>query len=81
MLEELITENLLIQNVYFEKYLNLIKDRGNSTAKTRQKHHIVPTSYFRYKNIPVDKSPGYIVMLDYRDYILAHYYLSLCSSS
>ena len=81
LLTDLSNEKIFIFNDYFIKYIDLIKNNTNTPRKIykTQKHHIVPKSYFKLNQIPVDNSCNNIVNLYYQDHILAHYYLSLCT--
>lgn len=70
----LLSLNFVYDNIYLEKYISLIimnKDRKFEKYRT-QKHHIIP----RYTGY-IDNST---VNLLYKDHILCHYYLALCSS-
>lgn len=78
----LIQKDLVIDNEYLEKYITLILNNLTtkiSKGKT-QKHHIIPKYYFRSKNIEVQEVNNLVNLL-YKDHILAHYYLSLCSKN
>ena len=85
------TENLFIENEYFDKYIELIKHNLSTTYikyKT-QIHHCVPRSYYRIKYSIKDykeaslrannDSNNILINLLFKDHILAHYYLSLCT--
>ena len=68
-------------NEYFEAYLDLINrnlDRVSEKYKT-QKHHIFPVSLSKIIGSQIDNSKSNLVNLLYKDHILAHYYLSLCT--
>ena len=82
MLEELINKNLILKNNYFYKYLDLITNyKCDLNSKIKQKHHIIPRSYYRHENLKCDDSKNNLIYLSYADHILAHYYLALCSTS
>lgn len=73
--------NFFIDNEYLDKYIELI-NTNLDTKKERFKtqcHHIIPRCWFVYNNLEVDNSKNNEVNLLYRDHILAHYYLALCS--
>ena len=73
---------IFYENDYLEKYVDLIesnRDRPKEKYKTN-KHHIVPQSYYKRYNIVVDNSDNNIINLLYKDHILAHYYLCLCTN-
>lgn len=78
----LLQKDLVIDNEYLEKYINLILDNLTTTmskGKT-QTHHIIPKYYFKSKNIKIQEDNNLVNLL-YKDHILAHYYLSLCSKT
>ena len=80
--EKLLSLNIVIDNSYLDFYCQLI-DNNRSTKKEKsktQKHHIIPRYYYRENNLEIDNSKENIVYLDYKDHILAHYYLCLCSN-
>lgn len=68
---------------FLDAYVELVlknQDTVDVTSKT-QVHHIIPRSYYELKKLPVDNSKTNLVTLLYKDHILAHYYLALCSTS
>lgn len=78
----LINIGLCIDNLYLEKYIDLIEQNRN-TKKERfktQKHHIIPRCFYKANGTKVDNSEKNTVNLSYRDHILAHYYLAMCTS-
>lgn len=80
-LDDLLDKNYIIENEFYIKYVNLIKDnliRCKEKYKT-QKHHIIPKCYFIYENIQIDDSKMNTVNLLYKDHILAHFYLAQCA--
>ena len=85
--QELKTKLLTIEDIYYnnylEKYINLILDNLN-TPKEKYKtqcHHIIPKCYFKNNNLSIDDSSNNKVNLLYKDHILAHYYLCLCTKN
>lgn len=70
-----------IDNEFFSLYCSLIENNLLTSCKRgiTQRHHIIPRYYFKRLNLPVDNSKENLVNLQYKDHILAHYYLSLCS--
>lgn len=83
MIETLIRDKLLntgffVENSYFEAYLSIISH--NDTTKYTERHHILPKSYFRLMHNKIDNTPENIVRLSFYNHILAHYYLSLCTT-
>ena len=80
--EKLIALNILEDNEYLNKYLSIIT---NNTKTLRlkyktQKHHIIPRAVFTHNKEPLDNSKSNIVNLEYKDHILAHYYLYMCAT-
>lgn len=68
-------------NEYLDKYCELIIN-NLKTKKEKYKtecHHIVPKCCFKLLQQNVDNSKKNKVNLLYKDHILAHYYLALCS--
>lgn len=74
-------EIFVTPNIYLDKYIDLIFSSRDVVAKKfqTQKHHIIPKSFFKLVGLSVDNSDNNTVNLLYRDHILAHYYLSLCT--
>ena len=72
--------NIFIENEYFKSYVQLINSNKNTKQKSfkTQKHHIIPQYYFKNNNVAVDNSKANIVNLQYKDHVLAHYYLINC---
>lgn len=76
-IEELLKTNLFIDNEYFRKYVDLMNESCDSGYF--EFHHIIPKSYFKRNNLPIDDSERNLKKLSIRNHIVAHYYLSLCS--
>lgn len=79
---KLLNTNYFIDNEYLNKYCELIELNKN-TKKERpktQSHHIIPVSYFKISKLPIDNSKENKVNLLYKNHILAHYYLCLCTN-
>lgn len=79
--EKLLQTNSVEGNSYLDLYIKLILDNLKTPKQINktQSHHIIPRSYFSHSNLDVDDSKENLVNLLYKDHILAHYYLSLCS--
>ena len=78
---KILSTKYFIDNEYLDKYCELIK-QNESTEKQENKtnkHHIIPRSYFKMLSLPVDNSAENLVHLLYKDHILVHYYLCLCT--
>lgn len=79
--EKLLETGIFKDNIYLEKYLDLINknlDTKRESFKT-QKHHVIPKYYYEYNGIPINNDNENCVNLLYKDHMLAHYYLALCS--
>jgi hypothetical protein len=79
--KKLLTLGIVENNEYLDKYLNNIIDNLKTLRlkyKT-QKHHIIPRAVFAHNKEPLDNSESNIVNLEYKDHILAHYYLYMCA--
>ena len=79
--EYLLGLDFLIDNDYLDKYVDLVI-RNQFTAyikNSTNKHHIVPKYYYCYNNLRVNNDNTNLINLLYRDHILAHYYLAMCS--
>ena len=71
-----------IDNEFLDKYVELI-NANRQTKKIKfktQAHHIIPRAYFKLYKQPLDNSHDNIVNLSYKDHILAHYYLTNCTT-
>lgn len=79
--KRLLTSLCLERNEYFEKYTNLILE--NISRKPvkflTERHHIIPSYYYKDLGIKKDNSVDNVVNLTFKDHVLAHYYLSQCS--
>lgn len=81
--KKLLDTDNFIDNKYLDLYVNLIMQNEYNVAikfKT-QRHHILPRYYYKLHNIPLDDSNNNVVNLLYKDHVLAHYYLSLCTKN
>lgn len=81
--ELLLQCNYFINNEYLDKYVELINENCNTCyiKNVTNNHHIIPKSYYKRLEIPIDNSSNNIVTLLFKDHVLAHYYLYLCSSN
>jgi hypothetical protein len=79
--EKLLKTGVIDDNEYLDLYVELIEN--NKTTKKQknktQRHHIIPRCYYQMMNLDIDNSNDNLVNLLYKDHLLAHYYLSLCS--
>lgn len=77
--ERLLTCELVYDNEYLNKYIELInKNLESQKVAGSQHHHIIPRFYFRDNKLEIDNSNDNIVNLSFADHVLAHYYLALC---
>lgn len=75
----LLDTGCVIENENLEKYIKIVTHPD--TEGYVERHHILPVSYFRLKNIPIDNSSTNIVTLSAYNHLLAHYYLYGCISN
>ena len=73
--------NMFIDNEYLQKYAQLVErhTRTGVRARVTNAHHIVPKAWFKLNKVCVDNSLINLVNLPYREHVLAHYYLCLCT--
>ena len=74
--QKLFATGLIEPNEAFEKYIYIVSNPD--TEGYVEKHHILPASYFRIKEIPIDNTKENFVTLSAYNHILAHYYLYRC---
>ena len=70
-----------IDNEYLKKYSILIEHNKRTPRRggLTNSHHIVPKSWFKINNKEINNSLTNLVNLMYREHVLAHYYLCLCT--
>lgn len=81
ILYKLKTLEYFVDNEYLLKYAQLVGTRriaGNRHTLTN-KHHIVPRSWYKLMCKEVDNSRANLITLTYREHVMAHYYLCLCT--
>lgn len=71
-----------VDNEYLEKYCRLIEQNTTTYQRSRvtNSHHIIPKAWFKIHSLPVDNSLQNLVNLVYKNHVLAHYYLCLCTT-
>lgn len=82
MKDLLLKTGYFIDNEYLDSYVKLVE--SNAVAESSvgtQIHHILPRCYFLLINESIDNTKENLVVLSYKDHILAHYYLALCTKS
>ena len=81
LMEKLSNTTYFVDNEFLSKYVVLVE--RNKITKQRNgltnSHHIIPRYWFKMNGVEVDNSPSNLVNLPYREHILAHYYLCLCT--
>ena len=79
--EYLLGTGYYLNNEYFDKYVELLvtSEQQQVVKHITQQHHIIPRHYFTEKELPVDNSAQNIVILNYKDHMLCHLYLSGCT--
>ena len=80
--ESLLNSTGFVDNEFLDLYVRLVErnTRTPQRARITNKHHIVPKSWFNINKKVVDNSISNLVNLVYRDHVLAHYYLCLCTT-
>ena len=70
-----------IDNEYLDKYVQLVERNRRTSRKGKNinSHHIIPRSWFKLNGLSIDNNPTNLVNLEYRNHVLAHYYLCLCT--
>ena len=81
--ENLLTTGIVKENEYLDKYCNLIVENAKTKYQVHktQSHHIIPKYYCKVHCPSLIKDRTNKVNLLYKDHILAHYYLALCSAN
>lgn len=81
--EYLLIKRQFVDNEFLDKYCTLVQRnyKTSQRAGCTNKHHIVPRAWFKLNDQPVDNSVSNLVNLQYRDHVLAHYYLALCTEN
>ena len=76
------SQEYFIDNDFLQKYCQLIERHRRTPVRARSthKHHIIPKSWFKLTNSVINNDLNNLVNLPYREHILAHYYLCLCTS-
>ena len=71
-----------IDNEYLKNYCRLVEThrRTKVIPKLTNKHHIVPKSWFKLTKKEINNELNNLVNLPYREHVLAHYYLCLCTT-
>lgn len=72
-----------VQNEYLKKYTTLVSRHIGAKPHRgmTNKHHIIPKSWFKINKKPIDNDPSNLVVLPYREHVVAHYYLCLCTDN
>lgn len=65
-------------NQHFVAMMNIINKARLFPPKSGHKHHIIPKSWFKMNNLPVDNSEENLVLLSLEDHQKVHKLLILC---
>ena len=79
--ENLLKINLVVDNEYLDKYVELIINNYYTESKKfiTNSHHIIPRCYYKHNHMLVDNNSRNKVNLLIKDHLLAHYYLYKCA--
>lgn len=79
----LLETGIVVDNEYLDAYCELIQANNDTEiiVHQTQSHHIIPRYYFKTVDNSLETDPKNKVNVLYKDHILAHYYLALCSST
>ena len=80
--QTLLNHNGFIDNEYLDLYCRLVERNGRTPIRhsVTNSHHIIPKSWFKLNKQTVDNTQSNLVNLVYREHVLAHYYLCLCTT-
>lgn len=81
LIDKLKSLEYFVDNEYLQKYSRLVETHSHlgSRKSLTNEHHIVPRSWFKLMGQEVDNSSHNLVTLTYREHVLAHYFLCLCT--
>lgn len=71
----------IVDNEFLDKYVQLI-ERNRRTSRFNHNmntHHIIPKSWYKLHDKTIDNTISNLVNLTYRNHVLAHYFLCLCT--
>ena len=71
-------EEVCEYNQHFVAMMNIINKARLFPPKSGHKHHIIPQSWFKMNNLPVDNSEENLVLLSLEDHQKIHKLLVLC---
>lgn len=79
---KMLETGLVLDNEYLKAYCELIETEALDSAITFKTncHHIIPKCFYPYLQRPVDNSATNLVHLLHKHHLLAHYYLTLCTT-
>jgi len=74
----LLNSGVFVNNEYLDKYVCLLVDECTNYEQYKTaKHHIIPKSICKKKNIFAD-SENNIIILSHKNHIIAHFYIAMC---
>lgn len=80
--DDLLYTGYFIDNEYLNLYISLISNNVVEYEKFKTcKHHIIPVTYYKLEQIPINNEKNNLVCLTHYNHILAHYYLIFCTVS
>ena len=81
--DRLKSSKYFIDNFYLQKYIELISKhiKTKQVPKLTNKHHVIPKLWFKLNGLQVDNSISNLINIPYREHVLAHYYLCLCTTN
>lgn len=78
--QKLLSTNYFIDNDYLDQYVKLVSKSVEKSAFKTQSHHILPKTYFKTLNLPIDDTEDNLVELLFKDHVKAHYILKSCTT-
>lgn len=77
---KLLATGYFIDNDYLDQYVQLVSYSTEKSAFKTQCHHILPKTYFKSLDLPIDNSDDNLVELLFKDHVKAHYLLKKCTT-
>lgn len=82
MKEKLLGLGVFVDNEYLDLYCSIIKDnlKSKRIKYQTQAHHVIPCCLYDSRELATKDPKNFIVHLQYKDHVLAHYYLTAAAS-
>lgn len=78
---KLLATTYFVANEYLEEYVQLVTTKTTKKSVFRtQSHHILPKTYFKHFNMPIDNSRDNLAELLFKDHVKAHWLLQKCTT-